>query len=87
VALVERIGRVDRGRVFGVVGTECPVDPAARPRSVCIAVAALTQHEHVVDATLGEFDGGSSAGCAGTDDEHGDIRALVFYRLARGFSR
>jgi len=77
VPFVQGVCGVDRPVVLGVVRAEGAVDAAARPRRVCVAVPALPEDEHVVDARLRELDRGSGASGASADHEHGNVDALV----------
>jgi hypothetical protein len=77
MAFIQRVGGVNRPRVLGVVGPQRAVDTAAGPRRVCVAVAALAQHEHVLDALLCEFDCCPRTGRARTDHEDRHVDALV----------
>jgi hypothetical protein len=70
VTLVERVCRVDRPVVLGVVGAECPVDTTTSPCCVSVAVTALADHQKVLgrDSLINEFDRCTCTGRTCTHD-------------------
>jgi hypothetical protein len=84
VALVEGVRGVDCPRILGVVGPQGAVDPATGPGRVSVAVVALAQHQQVLDAALGEFDGRPRARRAGADHQHRHVDLVVLGRVAAG---
>jgi hypothetical protein len=75
LTLEQRVSEVLLPAVLGIARPERRVDPARRHARVCVAMAALAEHE-AVDAVAGELDRGAQPRRARADDE--DLRADPF---------